>query len=288
MRVFLLWISCLCTIGNCMAQQFEDQASFQMDVSQLERFHLYNRRGAVTVKATNGKTATLKVKRSLTAKSSSRLEEVKKEIYLDSMRKDGHLVFFVQHPNLKLKFDDDYTAGYESINQNWWDSNSGKDHVKVRFTITLEIPAQTDLTVRNHEHPLSVDGMKGDLKAANHHDGVVVKNQGGSADVHSHHGDVEVFYTKNPSRECHYDTHHGDIRVHYQKGLSADASMYSYHGSFYSAFDWSPSPMKVSKQSGKGAKYRVSSKSQTNVKISSGGPAQSFRTHHGDIYLLDQ
>jgi len=288
MRALLLWISCLCTIGNCMAQQFEDQASFQMDVSQLERFHLYNRRGAVTVKATNGKTATLKVKRSLTAKSSSRLEEIKKEIYLDSMRKDGHLVFFIQHPNLKLKFDDDHTAGYESINQNWWNSNSGKDQVKVRFTITLEIPAQTDLTVRNHEHPLIIDGMKGDLKAANHHDGVVVKNQGGSADVHSHHGDVEVFYAKNPSRACHYDTHHGDIRVHYQKGLAADASMYSYHGSFYSAFDWSPSPMKVSKQSGKGAKYRVSSKSETNVKISSGGPAQSFRTHHGDIYLLDQ
>lgn len=271
-----------------MAQKFEDQSSFQVDVSQLERFHLYNRRGAVTVKATSGQTATLKVTRNLAAQSSSRLEEVKKEVYLDSMRKDGHLVFFIQHPTLKLKFRDDHTAGYESINQNSWDSNNGKNHVKVQFTITLELPAQTDLTVRNHEHPLIIDGMKGDLKAGNHHDGVVVKNQGGSADVHSHHGDVEVFYTKNPSRECHYDTHHGDIRVHYQKGLSADASMYSYHGSFYSAFDWSPSPMKVSKQGKKGAKYRVSSKSETNVKISSGGPAQSFRTHHGDIYLLDQ
>jgi len=269
-----------------MGQQFKDRSSFTVDVSQLDRFHLYNRRGAVTVKAVSGNTATVQVVRSLKAKSQQRLDEAKEEIYMDSIIRNGEVFFFIEHPTLKLRFDDEGHAQYRSKDDSWW-NDSDRNHVKAEFTVILEIPAQTDLSVMNHEHPLKISGMQGDLKAGNHHDGVLVENQGGSADVHSHHGDVEVFYTKNPTRECKYDTHHGDIRVHYQAGLSADASLYSYHGDFYTEFDWSVMPMTVSENKrGKGAKYQISGKNGTNIRIGAGGSKQKFRTHHGDIYLL--
>ena len=289
MRLFTLLLLCTAFMHSTFGQAFEDKAEFKVNVSDIERFHLYNHRGAVTVRAVNGNTATLKVTRSLKTGFRANLEKAKKEIYMDKMEKDGHVIFYIAHPQRELIFEDG-EAHYNSKNTNNWDWNS-KNQVKSNFTVVLEIPANTDLSVRNHEHPLKISGMQGDLKAANHHDGVLVEGQGGSADVHSHHGDVEVYYTKNPTRDCSYDTHHGDIKIHYQDGLSVDASMYSYHGEFFTDFDWTMSPVSFStdtSQGKKGTKYKVSSKNGTSVKINDGGPLQKFRTHHGDVYLLNQ
>lgn len=289
MRLLLLWMACLATLSHCIAQTEEDRSTYSVDVSKLDRFHLYGRRGPVTVKATNGKTATLQVTRTVSGSTAELREKARKEIYLDSMIRGNQLIFFVQHPYLKLEFDEDGHAYYNSIS-NWdWNSNKKEEQPKVEFAITLEIPAPTNLTVTNHEHPLQISGMQGDLRASNHHDGVLVENQGGSADVHSHHGDVEVFYTKNPSRACTYDTHHGDIRIHYQPGLQAEASLYSYHGQFYSAFDFQMKPMTVASEAGgKGAQYKISNSKGTTVQIGTGGPRQEFRSHHGSIYLMDK
>jgi hypothetical protein len=45
--------------------------------------------------------------------------------------------------------------------------------------------------------------------------------------------------------------------------------------------------MTVANESGgKGAKYKISGQSGTNVRIGNGGPLQAFKTHHGDIYLV--
>lgn len=290
MRVLLLSIACLATLASCMGQEFKDRASFTVDVSGLESFQLYNRRGAVTVKAVSGNTATMQVERSLRAKSAEKLETAKKEIYMDKMERDGQVIFFIQTPHLRLEFSDDGQYAYYNSRRNgdWgWNNSDDEDYVKAEFTITLEIPASTNLVVVNHEHPLQVSGMQGNLIARNHHDGVLVENQGGNADVHSHHGDVEVFYTKNPTRECRYDTHHGDIRVHYQKGLAVNANLYSYHGEFFTEFDWSMQPMTVANEAGShGAKYKIAGKSGSNVKIGAGGPMQFFKTHHGDVFLL--
>lgn len=289
MRVLLLSIACLATLGNCMAQEFKDQSSFTVDVSQLDRFHLYNRRGAVTVKAVSGNTASMEVTRRLKSKSSAKLEAAKQDIYMKQMTRGNEVIFYIEHPDLELKFDENRNYAWYNHKNDQWGWNDDDDRVEVEFTIELQIPARTNLTVVNHEHPLKVNGMQGALVARNHHDGVLVEGQGGNADVHSHHGDVEVFYTKNPTQECQYDTHHGDIRVHYQGGLAADASLYSYHGDFFTEFDWTMQPMTVADSgSKKGAKYKVAGKSGTNVRIGSGGPMQRFKTHHGDVYLLSK
>lgn len=271
-----------------MSQEFKDDATFTVDVSKYDRFHLYNRRGAVTVKATTGNIATLKVTRRLKAKTKESLEKAKAEMYMDKQEKGKDIVFYIQHPHLKLKFNDDGSAWYQSRDEDGWGWNSDDERIEAEWTVTLEIPASQDLTVTTHEHPLNVKGMQGDLIARNHHGGVLVEDQGGSADVHSHHKDIEIFYTKTPTRECRYDTHHGDIRVHYPATAAIDASMYSYHGEFFSEFDWTVQPMTVSTDGGgeKGTKYMISGKSGTNLRIGKGGPRQHFKSHHGDVYVL--
>lgn len=290
MRILLLCLACLATLGTCMGQEFKDSQTFEVDVSQLDRFHLYNRRGAVTVKAVNGNQARMQVTRRLKAKSNAKLETAKQDIYMDKITRGNEVVFYIKHPDLRLTFEDgNKYAWYDHRDKDGGWNWKNDDQVEVEFTVTLEIPAAIDLVVVNHEHPLKVSGMQGELVARNHHDGVLVEGQGGNADVHSHHGDVEVFYTKNPIRECQYDTHHGDIRVHYQNGLAADASLYSYHGEFFTEFDWTMQPLAVSDSGrAKGAKYKLSSKNGTQVKIGRGGPMQRFSTHHGDVFLLSK
>ena len=268
------------------AQQFSDNQTISVDLSQVKVLRLHNLYGKVRVKATTGRTATIRARRLLRSSSTQRLNTAKQEVYLDSMLVEGNLIFFIEAPNWQFEIDENGDAHYDG-----WGNKSGNDkkskifEVKFEFDIELEVPAQTDLYVSTHEEELEVTGMRGQLYAKNHHNSIKLTDIGGNATVKTHHGDIELSYSRNPTGDCSYKTHHGDIKIYYQQALSADVSLDSHHGEFYTDFDWKPKPVEVSrKAASKGTTYFVGK--GTHVRIGSGGIQQNFKTHHGDIYLL--
>ncbi len=264
-------------------QSHTDKQEYTIDTNGLEAFHLYNRDGNVKVKGINGQVATMKVTRKLTTSSSSRLEEAKTEIKMESVKEENSVYYFIQSNEHTFRIDENGIGYYNSCcNSDWRDDRREIDY---EFTIELEIPKSMNLYVATHREDLEIENFDGKLYARNHHDDLTAKNLGGVVSLRTHHGDITASFTKNPSDDCFYKTHHGDIKISYQDGFSSVAYFQSHHGSFFTDFDWSPETVPVVKTNLKnGTRYKMSNR--TAVKIGSGGPEQDFKTWHGDIYLL--
>ncbi len=278
-----------CTLAACMGQKKADQQTFDVAASPLSGLHIHNMYGAVKVVATSSNTLTVHVERTLEAKSASRLAQAEQEIYFDTMWVDNELYFYMNHPDLKLKVEENGRGHYTNCDDyNWNKPSLSRNEVEYEFVLTLEVPAETDLFVSTHQGELTVDGMKGKLSAGNHHSSITISNQAGSTSAHTHHGDITLTLLKNPTEEEYFHTHHGDIKVIYATSLAADVSLTSRHGEFYTDFDWELLPPKISENNDNNeTKYVVSSRG-THVKIGNGGPLQTFDTYHGDIFLLRQ
>ncbi len=286
MRTILITLMVWACYASLQAQEITDKSTITFDVSKIDLLRLHNLYGPVQVEAVDQGPATIVVKRHLRAKTSKLLEAGKSKVYLDSTSRDGILVFYVEAPGREVRFREDGRVEYRTQDGFWWDEekNSG---IKFKFDIVMKVPAQTNLYVSTHEKDLKVSGMKGKLVARNHHNDIYLKNIGGSASVHTHHGDISLSYSKNPTEDGDYHSHHGDIKVYYQSSLSADVSLDSHHGEFFTDFDWQPKPIEVATNaSNRGTKYYIGK--GTQVRIGNGGVRQDFKTHHGDIYLLDQ
>lgn len=280
MRIVLLVCLVFTGIGCPWAQNSTDNISMQFNGSSIERVRLHNKYGTVKIKGVSGNTISMKAKRTIKANSNAEVNKLKDKIFLDTMTFEGQLVFYVQSPYQDIRIEED------GISYNSWSHDSWDDHkkrAKYSFDIELSIPMNKDLYVTNHEKDLVIDNINGQVKAKNHHDDITMTNIGGSASARTHHGDIEISYKNNPTVEGSYKTHHGDIKVKYTPQLSADFSLYSYHGDFFTAFDWKPSVLPVSKNSEKGTVFKV--EKGTTVQIGKGGVDQHFKTHHGDIYI---
>ena len=281
---FILTMLLAGIISSCLnGQKISDQQTLNLDVSQIHTIRIHNFKGKVNVTGSNSNQLKIEAQRTLKSQSSKRINELKSEIVLDHLTEDGVLVCYIKSPNIEFKIDAEGNASYNS----WNPSNSGSGVFEVSFQFNLEVsmPKDKNLMVSTHHKPIVVDGINKDVIAKTHHDDLTIKNAGGNVSAKSHHGNVEVFYTKNPTKDGYYKSHHGDVRVTYQSAFSAEVSLNSHHGEFLSAFDWSLIPQKVGTKNGsKSTKYIVGN--ETIVKIGNGGPKQTFRTHHGDIFLL--
>ncbi len=265
-------------------QQFVDSGTIKLDMSQIKSLALYNHNGDIKVTAGNKSQGTIKYVRKLKSASTQKLEEAKNEIFLDSIHHNSELFYFVSAPNRIFEIDADGEGHYNHQGDNW--NKRSRYKVEYEFTFELELPADTKLKVSNHHSGLTVTGMKGPLIANNHHKGLILKNVGSQVSANTHHGDIEVTHSSNPRVDSYYHTHHGNIKVTFQNGLGAEVSLKSHHGAFYSDFDWNYQPSKTSINSNqKGTKYKIGK--DTVVRIGKGGPALDFKTHHGDIYLLN-
>lgn len=265
------------------AQQYEDEQTINLSVDQLKSLHIYNMEGGVEVRGVDGNIATLKIKRTIKTSSIDKMEMAKKEIYIDSLRDNGNMYYFIEGPSMNFQVDDDGNGSYN--NWNLAQSKSELRHFKISYAFKWEvrIPKHLMIHVYNHKEPLTVTDMQNKVVVRNHHDGVTLKGMHGDVNASSHHGDVVVSFDRNPPNELICDSHHGDIKIYAKDGFSGDVSMKSHHGAFYTDFEGKnlPPVVKVSKKDGRKTRYKLGESSR--YQIGSGGPHLEFRTHHGDV-----
>jgi hypothetical protein len=266
------------------AQTHEDRTSMSFNSDDYEMLRLHNYKGEVNISAHNSSSIEVTAVRKLTAKTPTKLEKAKEEVYLDSEVIDGELVIFVNAPDKKLEIDEEGQVYYKS----WgWDNWNKPDYEKYdtdyKFTIEIKMPASMDLYASNHHEDLTIDGIDGKLTAKNHHNSVYVKT--GSTDVtaKSHHGDVTVAHTSGNIISGNYETHHGDIKTSFP-ALSAKVQMTSHHGSLYTDFDYDYTATQA-KYSGNGKKKKYKSKGGASIQIGSGKGELFYKTHHGDSII---
>lgn len=270
------------------AQRHNDVQNLNLDLAGYDAIHIYNKYGDVHVKGEKVATAQIRADRMIKARSKKKLANAISEINLTTSVIDNELIVYIESPFYKLEgdYNNDYMS-YRGMNDGMFNSgNWDKPYANFSFDMEITLPENVNLVVSTHEGSLQVDGMKGELIALNHHDGLKLENVENLSYAHSHHGDVEVQFSTAPSNDIFFETHHGDIKVSFPTMPSAAVSFDSHHGSFYTDFDWKQEPVRLSKstsRSNKKAEYKVGDK--TTVSMGDGQYNLTFETHHGDMYL---
>ncbi len=236
---------------------------------------LHNLKGDVTVEAYAGEAVELEIEKNVTADTREGLEKGRQETDLRIVERGGTVVVYVASPRFEWRGD-----GYGSV------SFEEDDAYHFTFNITVRVPAGIDANISSLGK-VQINGLRGAVRARGHH-GLTLSGITGPADVSAHHGDLEVSYAGPIPTGSSFQTHHGDIRVTLPGQPDADIVFYSYHGDFFTDFAHVEAmPARVKKTvSGdeKHKTYRLDE--QKTVRVGKGGAALSFRSHHGNFYLM--
>ena len=284
-RIAILVIAILATT-LIYGQKATDNITLNYDVSSFENIRIHNFKGNVSVKTKPGNTLSLKVKRTLKAKTGKKLEAAKQEVYLDTTIIDNELVVFMVAPQKYFKIDKDGNSYYQGNNWNNWSKNDIKEYdVEYEFEIEASVPANRNIYAATHHKDVGVYGVQGNTTVKSHHGNVMATTGGDEVVARSHHGDVTVHHTSRSVSKGEYKTHHGDIKTSFP-ALSAKVTMASHHGSYFIDFDYEHVAQEVSmKKDGKTTKYKYGG--DTSIKVGSGLGRLTYKTHHGDTYIIN-
>jgi len=157
-----------------------------------------------------------------------------------------------------------------------------------KVDMTLRVPANINLnvaTVNNGDVTLS--NVTGDIKARNVNGPIKLTGTTGKADVSTVNGRIDVLFARNPTADCRFKTINGNVNVQYAPQLNASVSFKSMNGQFYTDLsEVEMMPVRVIKNSetaGGGTVYKIDKRQ--SYKVGNGGPALTFETLNGNIYL---
>jgi len=250
---------------------------------------LANINGSVKVEGYDGTKILIEAERTIKGKTDARLEQGKKEMQLMQIDRFDTLIVYVSG-SCNNRF------GYRTNkkhNNGWsyyWDCNNGdcKPLYDYVFNFNVKVPSGINVEVSTiNQGMVTVENMKGAVKANNINGAIRLSSLEGPADAHTINGDVDIEYLRNPGKDCKYYSLNGDINALFVKGLAANMSFKSYNGALYTNVPKLEGlPTMIEKEdSENGIKLRVSS---NRFKIGNGGALQDFETFNGDVFVKEK
>ncbi len=236
---------------------------------------LDNLKGDVTVEAYAGDAVELEIEKNVSADTREGLEQGRQETDLRIEARGDTVVVYVASPRFQWRGDK-----YGPV------SFTDEDEYQFAFNLRVRVPAGVNASVASIGK-VHVNGVRGAVRARGHL-GLTLTGITGRAVASAHHGDLEVTYAGPIPTGSSFRTHHGDIRVTLPGQPDADVVFYSYHGDFFTDFpdvETMPGRVKKTVSADETHKtYRLDA--QKAVRVGKGGTALSFRSHHGNFYLL--
>jgi hypothetical protein len=236
---------------------------------------LDNLKGDVTVEAYAGDAVEFEIEKKVLADTREGLEKGRQETDLRIEERGGTVVVYVASPRFQWRGD-----AYNQVNF------TDEDEYHFAFNLKVRVPAGVDASVASIGK-VHITGLRGAVRARGHL-GLTLTGITGVADASAHHGDLEVTYAGPIPTGSSFRTHHGDIHLTLPGQPDADIVFYSYHGDFFTDFpDVEAQPGRVKKTiSGDENQKTYRLDAQKTVRVGNGGTALSFRSHHGNFYLL--
>lgn len=292
------WIIGLVMVSTSVAAQTHTEKitrelSFEK-VSTENAIMIANINGDVKVVGYEGTKVLVEVTKTVSGKTSARLEEAKKAVQLGVIDEADSIVLFVEGTcNTFSKYD-----GKKARNGNRWMKRWGyswndcgkncQENFNYTMDFVVKVPAGVNVMVSTiNDGDISVEQVKGIVYASNINGSVKLQNLVREADASTINGNVDIEYAKNPVKDCRFYSLNGDINAYFQKGLAANFSFESFNGDFYTDIEPLESlPVQVTEtKSGEGVKYKVNG---NRYKIRTGGPLLDFETFNGNVYVKER
>jgi hypothetical protein len=228
--------------------------------------------GGVHVVAYDGATVDMTATETVTGDLRADIDRARKEVELRTESEEGRVAFRVRRIG---------SQGDEGWNNRWGDG------YRVRYDIEVRVPrdAAVELTTVN-DGDVVVENVRGHFEVNNVNGGVRLTGLRGSGNIKTVNGPVGATFERAPAAATTFKTVNGKIDVSFPQDLKADLSFKTNHGEIYTDFDSEPvASQPVSDRSRDGGKLVVRAEHGSAVRVGGGGPAYSFETVNGSVYI---
>ncbi len=232
-----------------------------------------NINGSIEVMGHSGDKVKLKVRKTISARSATKLDEAKTRIKLDIREQGDAIVLYVDTP---------YRKSDGSINHRGW-RYYGYD---VTYDFVIKVPFDVDLILKTiNDGEIKVKQTRGNFEIDNTNGGIEAAHISGSGRIYALNGDVTVSFAKNPQADCSFGSLNGEINVTFLPELSADFRIKTFNGDVFTDFDVSHLKSRPATQKRKRGKYVYKSDKAFGARVGNGGPEIEFDGFNGDIYI---
>ena len=226
--------------------------------------------GSIRVTVHDGDTVDMKATETIYGDLQADIDRARAEVELRTQSEEGRVAFRVR------RVGDD-----RDCNCNHWDG------YRVEYDIEVRVPrdAAVDIATVN-DGDIVVEGVRGNVDAANVNGPVRLTGLRGAGRISTVNGPIEALFERAPTAATSFKTINGKIEVAFPADLAADLDFKTMHGEIYTDFDVEPlvrTP--TAERSRDDGKLVVRTQRSSALRVAAGGPAYSFETLNGDVYV---
>lgn len=247
-----------------------------------------NINGSVSVEGYAGNTVVVEVQKTITGKTSARLDLGMQEVQLGVIDRADSIILYVKGICPQFGRSDKNRHGDFGKWNYEWDNCEHEKGYDYKLDFKVKVPQGVNVAVSTiNDGNIAVQKVSGEVHANNINGGIRLADLTTSAKAHTINGDVDIRYAENPKSDCRFYTLNGDINAYFKKGLSSEVSFKSFNGEFYTNLEKIEAlPIMVEKnETGKGTKYKVNG---NRYQTGTGGAHLDFETFNGNVYLKEQ
>lgn len=248
--------------------------------------NVHNVNGSITVEGYNGNTILVEVEKTISGRTTSKLEQGKEEVELGIHEEGNEILLYTQTPCTEVKYKKRKNDRW--FWQTWKNNCNWGNGVHFHFNYKIKVPYNSNIVVSTvNDGDIKVTDVRGIVDANNVNGSITLQKIEGKTHAHTINGDLDVVYTKNPTQDSRYYSLNGDINAFYQKGLSAQLAFESFNGEFFTNLgniEMLPEIVEKKKK-GKGIKYKIGGKSK--MQVGSGNVLLDFETFNGNVYVKE-
>ena len=229
--------------------------------------------GSVHVVAYDGATVEMTATETVSGDLRADIDRARKEVELRTESEEGRVAFRVRRVG--------------SQGDDGWNGRWGGDGYRVAYDIEVRVPRDAAIEVGTvNDGEVVVEGVRGHFEVSNVNGGVRLTGLRGAGDIKTVNGPVSATFERAPAAATTFKTVNGKIDVSFPQDLKADLSFKTMHGEIYTDFDSEPvAGQAVSERSRDGGKLVVRAEHGSAIRIGGGGPAYSFETLNGSVYV---
>jgi len=252
------------------------QRTLFFDAAAIEkRLIVDNVFGSIHVKGHRDAAIELKAQKTISARSSEKIELAKKEVQLDITNTTSQIELYVNGPFRKRD---------GSVNYRGWRFYG----YQVSYDFELTVPNEIALVLKTiNEGQITVRQFQGIYDVENINGGIEMQDINGAGRIYALNDDVAVVFQKNPESECYIGTLNGELRVYFNKPLAADFWLKTFNGEVYSDFQVIQLPKKQVVPVKRDGKNIYKSEKGFCVRCGQGGPEITLDAFNGDIHILE-
>jgi hypothetical protein len=228
--------------------------------------------GSVRIVAHDRPTVDMTATETITGDLRADIERARKEVELRTESEEGRVAFRVRR------------VGSEGGD---CDCNRWNDGYRVAYDIEVHVPRDAAIEVATvNDGEIVVEDVRGDFDVSNVNGGVRLTGLRGAGHVATVNGPINVAFARAPAKATSFKTINGKIDASFPENLAADLSFETMHGEIYTDFDSQPITSEpVRDRSRDGGKLVVRAAHGSAIRVGAGGPAYSFETLNGNVYI---